>query len=208
MPDANEEGAKGFDRVAVPTEYLDLFEKYILPRWGGRTTPVKSPKKSRRSWMDILGGHLKYQREQYFYWVAHGCKSLGEYLKKRHDIRKAMYLHNTVRLLANLSFCICSTIRLTKLFFQPVDQRMNTVPSLRQEKLWYIEQTSCCSTEDELDALPVGRTRATYPSTRGDEIDMEEATDAVNSIVALQNNLPESAAALFDLTQGVIPSVR
>ena len=84
---------------------------------------------------------------------------------------------------------------------------MTTVPSLRQEKLWYIEQTSCCSTVEELENVPVNRTRATYPSTRGEEIDMEEAFDAVNKIVAMQNNLPESAAALFDLTQGSIPSV-
>ncbi len=100
MPDADEEGAKGFDRAPMPTEYIELFEKYVLPRWGGRLTPTKSPKKknSRRSWMDMLASHLKYQREQYFYWVAHGCKNVDEYLNKRHNIRKAMYLHNTVRL--------------------------------------------------------------------------------------------------------------
>ncbi len=84
---------------------------------------------------------------------------------------------------------------------------MSTVPSLRQEKLWYIEQTSCCSTVEELENVPINRTRATYPSTRGIEIDIEDVHDALNKIIAMQNNLPESAAALFDLTQGELPSV-
>ncbi len=103
VPDADEEGAKGFDRAPLPAEYMDLFEKYILPRWGGRTTPTKSGKKTRRSWTDILASHLKYQREQYFYWVAHGCKNVDAYLNKRHNIRKAMYLHNTVSFQLGLS---------------------------------------------------------------------------------------------------------
>ena len=82
------------------------------------------------------------------------------------------------------------------------------MPSNRQEKLWFVEQTPAVSHIDDLKNTPVQRKRLVYDNIRGEEIVNEDVQAAVNNLSAFYAGLPEFAGNTFDLVEGGLPTVR
>ncbi len=94
-----EEVRRGWDRIPVPPEFNVLMEEYILKRWSGRHTPSKSPvrRTKKRTWKHCLADNLRNTRDMFFLFVAKDFEYFDPYVARRHQIKKEMYIRNTVR---------------------------------------------------------------------------------------------------------------
>ena len=86
-------------------------------------------------------------------------------------------------------------------------ERNNTVPSNLTEKKWYVEDSPNVSSVEELKDTPVLRKKKPYKVHRGDEINFDEISEAVEKLAAHYAGLPEFAGSTFNVVRDGPPSV-
>ncbi len=81
------------------------------------------------------------------------------------------------------------------------------MPSLHQEKIWYVEVTRGVNSVEELPNLPVVRKLADFDSKSGAELVYSDLENAINKLAALEAGLPVVASENFDMSGGRVPDV-
>ncbi len=94
------------------------------------------------------------------------------------------------------------------LILQGEGERNTTVPSNRQEKLWFIEDSPNVSSLEDLKTAPVLRKRKPMSNKHGVEVDHEDMEKSVNELAAHYAGIPEFAGASFNIVQDGVPKVR
>ena len=93
-------------------------------------------------------------------------------------------------------------------FFQDEGERNATVPSNRQEKEWFVQDSPAVSNLEDLKDTRVTRKKKPGKLKVGDEIVYEEISEAAKNLAAATTGLPEFAADYFNVATSGLPKVR